>query len=156
MSIRQLILLAFFSHHIAEEEDHCVRLPFPGGRSLPLCARCLGIYPLAIGLFAAQIAFAGALDLAWTDPWLILVFPLPAVAEFLGEQLKLIRGSNPARILTGIPLGIAMSRMFVRYVENLTDPLFWGVVAVYGGLCAVVAVLALRKRLNGLTDSDGS
>ena len=155
MSIRQLILLAFFSHHIAEEEDHCVRLPLPGGRSLPICARCLGIYPVALGLFFAQLLYPRSFDLAWTDPWLILLFPLPAV-EFLGEQLKLIRGSNPARILTGIPLGIAMSRMFVRYVQNLADPLFWGVVAVYGGVCGLVAAFVLRKRLSGLTDSEGS
>lgn len=156
MSIQQLVILAFFSHHVEEDLDHCVRLPLPAGRSLPVCARCLGIYPLAIALFIAQVLRPPLVELAWTDPWLILVFPLPAVAEFLAEQRKLIRGSNLLRIGTGIPLGIAMSRMFVRYVENPLDPLFWGVVVAYGGVCGLVAALALRKRLSGLTGSDRS
>lgn len=154
MSIQQLAILAFFSHHIEEEQDHCVRVPLPAGRSLPVCARCLGIYPLAIGLFVAQVIRPPAFDLAWTDPWLVLLFPLPAVAEFLAEQLKLIRGSNFLRIATGIPLGIAMSRLFVRYVQNLADPLFWGIVLGYGGVCGLAAAWALRKRLSGLTRSD--
>ena len=102
------------------------------------------MYPVAIVLFALQIA--GAFTLRPTDPWLILALPLPAVVEFLGEQLGAWPGTNAARILTGLPLGIALSRMFVRYVMHPTDPLFWGIVAVYGGVCGLTAAFVLRKR----------
>jgi uncharacterized membrane protein len=125
-----------------------------------VCARCTGIYPVMLVLLAMQlfsseweIALRGRatpmLDLAWTDPWLVLLLPLPAVAEFLLEQAGRIKGTNALRILTGIPLGIAMSRMFARYLQDPFDPFFWMVVVVYGGACALAAVYALRNRVGG-------
>lgn len=143
--MRELLVTAFLSHHAPEQHDHCLRVPLPGGRTLPVCARCTGIYPVALVLLALQLA--GRLDLRATDPWLVLLLPLPAVAEFLAEQLGAIRGSNALRILTGIPLGVALSRMFARYLLDPFDPLFWGIVAVYGGTCGLVAAFVLRKRL---------
>ena len=138
--MRDLLLLVFCSHHIPEEYDHCVRFG-----PLPVCARCLGIYPIAFALLLLQLG--GHLDLSALDPWGVLVLPLPAVVEFLLEQWKLYAGSNLARIATGLPLGVALSRLFVRYLHHPTDPFFWGVVAVYGGLCGLSAAFALRKRL---------
>lgn len=145
MSIKQLLLTLFVSHHAPEELDHCLRVPMPGGRTLPVCARCTGIYPLTFVLLVLQLA--GRLDLAWLDPWGVLLLPLPAVIEFLGEQTGRWKGGNAARILTGLPLGLALSRMFVRYFAHPMDPFFWGVVAVYGGSCGLVAAFALRRRL---------
>ncbi|HVO31364.1 MAG TPA: hypothetical protein VMV18_11525, partial [bacterium] len=83
---------------------------------------------------------------AATDPWLVIALPLPAVVEFLGEQLGAWKGSNALRILTALPLGLGMSRMFVRYFAHPGDPLFWGIVAVYGGVCGLTAAFVLRKR----------
>ncbi len=125
-----------------------------------MCARCTGIYPLLLVLLVLQmfsaewdLALRGRaspmLDLAWTDPWLVLAFPLPAVAEFLLEHTGRLRGTNALRIGTGLPLGIAMSRMFARYLADPFDPLFWGLVAVYGGACGITAALVIRKRLQG-------
>lgn len=143
-SLASLLLVLFFSHHAPDQYDHCWRFPLPGGRSLPICARCSGVYPLAIVLLVLQLA--GVFSLAATDPWLVLLLPLPAVVEFLGEQAGWWRGRNAARILTGIPLGIGMSRMFVRYFAHPSDPLFWGIVAVYGGICGITAAIVLRRR----------
>lgn len=151
----ELLRILLLSHHAPEQEDHCWRL-----FGVPICARCTGIYPVMIALLVPQmlsrdgtLALRGRaqpmLDLAWTDPWLVLVFPLPAVAEFLLEHTGRIRGTNSLRIVTGIPLGIAMSRMFTRYLADPFDPFFWAVVAVYGGACGLVAAFVLRKRLQG-------
>lgn len=139
--------MLFLSHHAPDQWDHCWRLPIAPGRSLPICARCTGVYPIAFVLLVAQIA--QILSLAPTDPWLVLALPLPAVVEFLGEQLGAWRGTNFARIATGLPLGVALSRLFVRYFAHPADPLFWGIVAVYGGVCGVAAVGSLRKRFQG-------
>ena len=133
-----------------EQYDHCLFLPLPGGRRLPLCARCLSIYPIAFVLLVAQIA--GAFSLAPTDPWLMVLLPLPAVIEFLLEQLGRIPGNNALRMLTGLPLGVALSRMFYRYLHDPVDPFFWGLVAGYGGLCGLVAAFALRSRLQSHRD----
>jgi len=143
LSMRDVLLVLTVSHHVPEQYDHCVMVPF-GSRRLPVCGRCLGIYPLALVLLLLQIT--GRLDLAFTDPWLVLLLPLPAVVEFVGEQLGRWHGSNAARILTGLPLGIALSRMFVRYLLHPSDPLFWGIVAGYGGVCGLTAAFALRRR----------
>jgi len=143
-SVPKILLVLFFSHHAPEQYDHCWRLPVLG---LPICARCTGVYPLALVFLALQLA--GVFSLRPTDPWLVLLLPLPAVVEFLGEQLGFWRGSNAARILTGLPLGIALSRMFVRYFSHPADPLFWGIVAVYGGICGLTAAWVLRKRFQG-------
>lgn len=110
---------------------------------------------LAMQLFSAEwdLALRGRatpmLDLAWTDPWLVLLLPIPAMVEFLLEQAGRIEGTNALRIVTGIPLGIAMSRMFARYLQDPFDPFFWVVVAVYGGTCAVAAIFAMRNRVRG-------
>lgn len=97
-------------------------------------------------LVVLTLQLTGHLDLAWTDPWLVLLFPLPTVVEFLLEQIGRIRGSNRLRILAGLPLGVAMGRMFVRYFADPADPLFWAVVAGYGGTCGLTAAFVLRRR----------
>ena len=136
---RDILLVLFLSHHAPEQYDHCWRLG-----PLPICARCTGVYPIALVLLVPQLM--RTFTLAPTDPWLVLTFPLPAVIEFLGEQLRWWPGNNAARILTGLPLGVALSRLFVRYFAHPADPLFWGIVAVYGGICGVTAAWELRKR----------
>ena len=143
--MRELLVILLFSHHPPEQHDHCIPLPLPGGRRLPLCARCLSIYPVTAAVLVLQLA--GSIDLAWTDPWLVLLLPLPAVAEFLLETTGRIRGSNALRMATGIPLGIALGRMFARYLADPFDPFFWGVVAAYGGTCGLTAAFHLRRRL---------
>jgi uncharacterized membrane protein len=142
--VRELLVILLFSHHAPEQHDHCLFLPLPGGRRLPLCARCLGIYPMMLVVLALQLT--GRLDLAWTDPWLMILLPLPTVIEFLGEQTGRVQGSNRLRILTGLPLGVALGRMFLRYFQDPFDPVFWALVAAYGGTCGLTAAFVLRRR----------
>jgi uncharacterized membrane protein len=138
-------LLLPLSHHTPEQYDHCWWLPMVGGRSVPVCARCTGVYPVALVLLTLQLL--GRFSLAATDSWLVVVLPLPAVVEFLGEQFGFWRGSNLVRIGTGLPLGVALSRLFVRYFAHPADPVFWGIVAVYGGLCGLSALFVLFRQL---------
>ena len=147
LSIRQLLLILFFSHHAPEQIDHCLQIPLPGGRSFPLCARCLSIWPLTLVLLLLQIVHR--VDLSSLDPWGLLLLPLPTVIEFMGEQLGRIEGDNVTRMLVGVPLGLSMSRMLFRYFLHPADPLFWAIVAVYGGGCGLTAAFVLRRRLQG-------
>lgn len=134
----------FFSHHAPEQHDHCVLVPIAPGRRLPVCARCLAVYPIAFTVLAAQLA--GRLDLSWTDPWGMLLLPLPGAIEFILEQVGRLRGSNLLRIATGLPLGVGLGRMLARYLLDPADPLFWAIVAVYGGSCGLLAAFVLRRR----------
>lgn len=143
-------MIFLFSHHAPEQHDHCVFVPLPGARRLPLCARCLAIYPLMFVVLVLQLA--GKLDLAWTDPWLVIAFPLPTVVEFLLEHTGRIRATNGLRTLAGLPLGIAMGRMFARYLADPADPLFWALVAGYGGTCGLTVAFLLRSRFASRRD----
>ena len=142
--MRELLLTLFVAHHAPEQYDHCLLVPIAPGRRLPVCARCLGVYPIAFTVLAAQLA--GGLDLSWTDPWGMLLLPLPGAVEFVLEQLGRVRGSNLLRIATGLPLGAGLGRMFARYLADPVDPLFWAIVAVYGGACGLIAAFVLRRR----------
>ena len=144
MHPRELLVTLLFSHHAPEQHDHCLLVPIAPGRRLPLCARCVAVYPIAFAVLAAHLA--GGLDLSWTDPWGMLLLPLPGAIEFVLEQLGRIRGSNALRIATGLPLGIGLGRMFVRYLADPFDPLFWAIVAAYGGSCGLLAAFVLRRR----------
>jgi hypothetical protein len=45
-----------------------------------------------------------------------------------------------------VPLGIALGVAFDRYLDRQTDPLFWGIVVLYGGVCLVALVVGMRRR----------
>jgi hypothetical protein len=130
----------WLSHHWPSEQDRCMLV-----RGRWVCRRCLVLYPLSL---------AAAAVLGWVaswperlDPWFLLLLPLPAVLEFLGEQLGVIRHSPRRLILFSVPLAVACGRLYVRYLEDLTDQLVWNVALVYGGIClASVLLRAFRPR----------
>lgn len=148
--VRELLVTLFFSHHAPEQHDHCLLVPIAPGRRLPVCARCLAVYPAAFTVLGLQLA--GLLDLAWTDPWGMLLLPLPGAIEFVLEQLGRVRGNNLLRIATGLPLGVGLGRMFARYLHDPADATFWAIVAVYGGTCGLIAAFALRRRFASGSD----
>lgn len=117
----------WLSHHWPDEHDRCVRV----GDKL-VCRRCLVLYPLSL----VAALFAG---LVWwpedADGWLLWLLPLPAVVEFVAEQLRLVRHSPRRLVAVTIPLAIACGRMYVLYLDDQRDELVWGVAATYGLIC---------------------
>ena len=130
----------WLSHHWPDEYDRCVVV---AGRHV--CRRCLVLYPLslAVALFVAHVA-------SWPerlDPWFLWLLPLPAVVEFVAEQLRLVRHSPRRLVLLTVPLAIACGRLYVRYLEEQRDDLVWSVVVTYGGICIVAGFArAFRPR----------
>lgn len=87
-----------------------------GGRLLPLCARCTGIY---IGFFVAAGYFFAAKRLAgdkilvgWQIPLAALSF-LPFMLDGAGSYLGLWESNNWIRILTGLPAGVSLPYFFI-------------------------------------------
>lgn len=100
------------------------------------------VYPLA----------AIALVVVWlTSPpdavagWLLVLGPVPALVELVGEKAGRWAYSPGRQIALNAPLGAVLGIGFARYLEDQTDPLFWGVVVAYGGIGLAATLWAARR-----------
>ena len=125
----------WLSHHWPADYGRCAVV---AGRHV--CRRCLVLYPAA--LVAALLASTGA---TWPDRFdvaLCWLLPLPAVIEFVGEQLGWLR-HRPARlVVTTLLLAAACGNLYARYLDHPGDGLVWAVVVVYAGICLVAALVS--------------
>jgi hypothetical protein len=125
----------WLSHHWPADYDRCAVV---AGRHV--CRRCLVLYPAA--LVAALLASTGA---TWPDRFdvaLCWLLPLPAVIEFVGEQLGWLR-HRPARlVVTTLFLAAACGNLYARYLDHPGDGLVWAVVIVYAGICLAAALVS--------------
>jgi hypothetical protein len=118
----------WLSHHWPDEYDRCTRV---AGRLV--CRRCLVLYP--VSLVSALVL---GLVASWPerlDPWFLWLLPLPAVLEFVAEQLRLVQHSPRRLVVLTVPLAVACGRLYVRYLDNRGDELVWSVVATYALVC---------------------
>jgi uncharacterized membrane protein len=116
---------------------------------IPVCARCAGIYPVA--LLIVLSAGVGWLPVELLPTWLLWPLPFPAVAEAITDWLEWREGTKGSRFLTGLLLGIALGVLMHRFLQNAADPLVWSVLAFYGIPSLVVAVVASRRRAKSST-----
>lgn len=119
----------WLSHHWPDEYDRCARV-----RGRLVCRRCLVLYPVSLvaALFLGLVA-------SWPerlDPWFLWLLPLPAVLEFVAEQLRLVQHSPTRLVVVTVPLAVACGRMYVRYLDDQRDGLVWTVGATYLLVCA--------------------
>ena len=130
------------SHHPPEEEgERCVHLPgLP-----PLCRRRSLLYPLTILVMVGTVALPSVQALAqgpWA-PYLLLGLPAPAALIFILEQLRVIP-YRPWQIWLTTPLlGAGLGLGFGRYLRSPGDPLFWGMLFLFGFPC--VGALIYRR-----------
>ena len=118
----------WLSHHYADDYDRCVVI---GRRHV--CRRCLVLYPVAA--MALILALAGVRWSKSLDLVLLVALPIPGVAEFVLEHLGVIRYRPVLQGLVTVPLGVALGVGFDRYLHHYADPLFWGMVVLYGAIC---------------------
>jgi hypothetical protein len=130
----------WLSHHWPGDYDRCAVV---GG--MHICRRCLVLYPLA-----ALTGIAMSIGSWWPtslDPWVLWLFPLPGVIEFVIDNLRLVTYSPRRQVLLTAPGAVAAGVGYVRYLDDTLDPLVWSVVAVYTTICvAAVAIGAFKKR----------
>lgn len=138
----------WLSHHWPEDYDRCLVV---GGRHV--CRRCAVLYPLALVTMVASLLL---LPPTWgPDPWLLVLLPLPAVIELVGEQAGVLRHRPRRQVAVTVPLGVALGRGFARYLEHPADPLFWGVVAAYSAVAGGAVVWRVcrdHRRAGGSAD----
>lgn len=128
----------WLSHHWSDDEDRCAHI---GGRMV--CRRCLVLYPVA--LVAAVAAAAGLRWPSAIDVALLWLLPLPAVMDFVADNLALVRHSPRRQVVVTALLGLALGVAYSRYLHHAGDTLVWSVVAAYGGICVVAALGRVRR-----------
>jgi len=128
MSPDERVSPMWLAHHYREDYGRCVLI----GRT-HVCRRCLVLYPVAFAVMV--LAQAGLRWPSSLDPLLLVLLPLPAVAEFVLEARGRLAYRPARQAALTLPLAAALGAGFDRYFDRHTDPLFWGVVVVYGGIC---------------------
>ena len=129
----------WLSHHFPADYDRCAVI---AGRHV--CRRCLFMYPVA--LVAGVVA---AMGLTWTsglDALLILLLPLPAVVDFVADNLGLVRYSARRQAVLSAVGAVGAGKGYVRYLDDHTDPVVWSIVAIYVAICLAAAVVNHRRR----------
>jgi len=130
----------WLSHHYPEDYDRCVRI----GRN-HVCRRCLALYPLTVVVMIVGLAAGSTFtNDSTTALVLMIVLPIPAVTEFVLEHLGLIGYQPKRQIAVTLLMAVGLGLAFARYLRHPGDLWFWGVVALYGGLCLASALSGRR------------
>ncbi|MCX7620076.1 MAG: hypothetical protein N2037_04425 [Acidimicrobiales bacterium] len=119
----------WLAHHFPDEYERCVRF----GRTR-VCRRCLVLYPLAFVIMV--VGLGSGFGTGPLGAGALVALPLPAVIEFLLEQLRVLRYNPLRQVAVTIPLAVGLGFGFARYLSHPADPVFWAVVATYAGVCA--------------------
>jgi hypothetical protein len=125
----------WLSHHWPGQYDRCAVV---GG--MHICRRCLVLYPLAL-----VTGIAVSIGNWWPheiDPWVMWLFPLPGVIEFVLDNLALIPYRPVRQMVLSAGGAIAAGVGYTRYLDNTYDHLVWSVVGVYTAVCLAAGILA--------------
>lgn len=124
------------SHHVPAERYRCYA-PRVRGHKLHLCARCSGIYPgIALGV-AVHL-----LELSPLTAFLfVVVFPLPALVDWVLTTFTGRRGSNLVRTASGALLGYGYGLGLVYLLRGHVVPTL-AVATAYALLAGVLLYAA--------------
>jgi hypothetical protein len=128
----------WLAHHYPDDYDRCVVI----GRT-HVCRRCIVLYPVAFVVMG--LALAGVRWPASIDPWLLVLLPAPAMAEFVLEHAGVVRHRPLRQTLLTIPMAVALGVGFARYLDHQGDPLFWGVVVGYAFIGLGATIIGWRR-----------
>ncbi|MCD6547244.1 MAG: DUF2085 domain-containing protein [Nanoarchaeota archaeon] len=128
------------SHHNPDEYYRCYLIKL-FGKSIHVCARCLGVYSFAIlsFVFYFLVNLSSSLNLV-----ILYLFPIPAFVDWGLYRFKIWKGINPIRTLTGAFLGITYGRLGFLFVENPFNIHIYIVALSYIILAFLILRISLR------------
>jgi uncharacterized membrane protein len=129
----------WLSHHPPEELHRTYRLG-----PVRVCARCAGLYPVALGAIALQLGLGAPLHSPLDGPLMALLGP--GLVDWAVGRFRPRWGSNPWRTFTGVLLGLSLGRSLFIHLHR---PYHGGLLAQAGVVLAVavpVILLVYRRR----------
>lgn len=129
----------YLSHHWPDQYDRCTVI---GG--MHICRRCLILYPVA--LVAGVLISLGSWWPEPLNPWVLWLFPLPGVVEFVLDNLRLITYSPVRQMWLSAAGAVAAGVGYSMYLQDTFDATVWAVVAVYTAVCVLSVVVGHGRR----------
>ena len=129
----------YLSHHWPDQYDRCTVIA-----GLHICRRCLVLYPVA--LVTGVLISIGSW---WPDslnPWVLWLFPLPGVIEFVLDNLGRIAYSPRRQMWLSAAGALAAGVGYSMYIRDTFDATVWAVVAVYTTVCVLSVVVGHHRR----------
>lgn len=131
----------WLSHHWPDDyQARCLRL----GR-YHICRRCAALYPLGFAVAASSALGAAPWPGSW-DPLVIWLLCLPATIAFVGEALGWFNYDIRWQVATTLLAALAFGRALGYELVERWSPMFWGPIAVFGGIWFFASVAAARRR----------
>ncbi|MBN1898531.1 MAG: DUF2085 domain-containing protein [Spirochaetes bacterium] len=123
--------------------DHCFKLRICS-RPVFICARCLGLYPVAIlNLFLShkyKINFTYS-----AEKNLIFYSMIPLVMDWSLTALGIIKSHNVIRFSTGVIAAFGLSRWWYLYLTDQYMDIFWYIARTFGVFTGVILVILLIR-----------
>ena len=134
----------WLAHHWpAQYTERCVVV---AGR--PVCRRCAALYPLAVVMAVLALVAGPPWPPAW-EPWPVWLLSLPATVAFVGEALGWFGYSARWQVGTTLVAAVAFGRAWGAELAEPGQAIFWGPIAVFGGIWFAATVISLRRRTWG-------
>ncbi len=131
----------WLAHHWPEHYgERCVRL----GRH-HVCRRCLALYPLSLAVAIASVAGHPPWPGRW-DPTVVWLLSLPATAAYVGEAVGWFRYRPWVQVVTTLIAALAFGRALGYELVDRWQPVFWGPIAVFGGIWFFATLVGQRRR----------
>jgi uncharacterized membrane protein len=130
----------FFAHHETDRLDRCYRIRIRNA-SFHICARCSGIFLGAcLSIYALNFVLFNAPQIIVEG--LVILFPIPAIADWLTQVSGRRESFNKLRFYSGLMLGSSIGSLAV-----IQNPVFsLTVVITFGSIIGAILIL-LRKRI---------
>jgi len=123
------------AHHGPDEEHHCLRLPL-GPQGIPVCARCLALYPTMAAVIAVDLAHR---PIPTGARWLVAFAAVaPALIDWSRTRLFESRGSSGTRLVTGALAGIGLGLALADHLRNPREPWVWALLGVVAAIVLLV------------------
>jgi hypothetical protein len=140
----------WLAHHWPQDyHERCFRL---GSR--PVCRRCGALYPLSFVVAAASVAGRPP----WPphlDPWLVWLLSVPATVAYVGEALGWFRYRARWQVAGTLLAALAFGRALGYELVDRWSPVFWGPIAVFGGIWFAATLIGSRQRHHSRTGAAG-
>jgi len=124
------------THHHHDQYDRCVLI-----RGRHVCRRCTTLYPISLSVAALYLVGVVLWPVEY-DLWLIWGLCLPGTADFVLEQIGVIKYSARRQVWVTALIALALGRGFAFELESRWSWEFWGPVLVFGTTWFVSAVIA--------------
>lgn len=115
----------------------------------PVCRRCAALYPLSLVVALASVAGHAP----WPgrfDPWIVWLLSLPATVAYVGEAVGWFPYRPRWQVATTLVAALAFGRALGYELDHRWSGIFWGPIAVFGGIWFAATVVAQRRRQQNL------